>query len=500
MLYALAFLAAAVVVLRASRLPWPARVAPGWPARLLRYGLAQQRVVRRPRGVAHAVFLAAGAVLFAGTCLRAAEHWTGAQVRGPAFETAMNVAGVAFLGGVLAALALKPSRALVALLAVGLTGFAAQALRGDPTAWWVHALLALGTLAAVPVHVLAAPLAVVAGTGRPLPEADPPFDLRDLLARGAFEAPDRPADLRLAQAACTDCGRCEDACDPGISHRLLHGTHGDEDVWGCTTCAACVTACPVLNRPVEAVLPLRRAAASGQRLPERAVQVLGNLSRSGNPYGLDARDRRAQPGPADLLYWVGCAGSYDPRVQAVVKATVRVLEAGGLRVWTLGPDEACCGDPARRLGEEGLFQQLCLQNLDTLSRHQVRRIVTHCAHCYHVLQHEYRRFGAEFAVLHHSELLASLNLALKPRTRTVAYRDSCHLGRYHGLTDAPRRALARVAQVEDLPDASCCGAGGGRYWFADVPQRADNVAVACPYCLRTVGGKDVAEYLAEALA
>lgn len=500
MLHALAFLALATVALRASRLPWPGRLAPGWPARLLRYAVAQQRVVRRPRGIAHAVFLAAGAVLFAGTLLRAVEHWSGAELRGPAFETAMDAAGALFVGGVLVALVLKPTWTLASLLAVGLTGFLAQALRGDPTAWWLHALLALGTLAAVPVHVLAAPLALVAGTGRPLPEAEPPFDLRDLLARGVFDPPCPPADLRLAQAACTDCGRCEEACDPGISHRLLHGTHTEADVWACTTCAACVTACPILNRPVDAVLPLRRRAASEQRLPERGAQVLGNLARSGNPYGLNARERRVQPGPADLLYWVGCAGTYDPRVQAVVKATVRVLEAGGLRVWTLGPDEACCGDPARRLGEEGLFQQLCLQNLETLARHDVRRIVTHCAHCYHVLQHEYRRFGAEFAVLHHSELLASLKLSLKPRTRTVAYRESCHLGRYHRLGDAPRRALARVAQVEELPEAACCGAGGGRYWFADVPHRAENVAVACPYCLRTLGGKDVAEYLAEALA
>ncbi len=239
--------------------------------------------------------------------------------------------------------------------------------------------------------------------------------------------------------------------------------------------------------------------------------------------------------PQDWLYWTGCAASYDPRIAAVVKAAVTVLRAGGLHLRFLGEEEACSGDAARRLGEEGLFQQLALQNIGTLRRHDVQRIVTNCAHCFHVLKNEYPRFGGAFEVAHHAELIARLiaagRLRLRPGARLPAtLHDSCYVGRYNGVFDAPR-AILRAAKGGDgleMPrhrDRSfCCGAGGANYWY-DVPKRepagslrvreavaagAREIAAECPFCIKmleqgaqaanaAIRVRDIAEIVADAL-
>jgi Fe-S oxidoreductase len=237
------------------------------------------------------------------------------------------------------------------------------------------------------------------------------------------------------------------------------------------------------------------------------------------------------------LYWTGCAANYDARIAAIVKATTKVIRAAGIEVTFLGEEEACTGDAARRLGEEGLFQQLALQNIATLKRHGVERIVTHCAHCFHVLKNEYPRFGADFEVNHHSELIAQLlredRVRLKPDSHSQAtLHDSCYIGRYNGIFDAPREILRAVygADTVEMPrhreQSFCCGAGGANYWY-DVPKKeaagvirireavqagAQTVVAECPFCIKmleqgaqsavagsSVSVRDIAEIVAEAL-
>jgi Fe-S oxidoreductase len=250
-----------------------------------------------------------------------------------------------------------------------------------------------------------------------------------------------------------------------------------------------------------------------------------------------ASQTASQASVDDYVYWTGCAANYDARIAAVVKATAKVLRAAGLRLRFLGEEEACSGDAARRLGEEGLFQQLALQNIATLQRHGARRIVTHCAHCFHVFRNEYPRFGGDFEVVHHAELIARLiaegRLRLEGRAAaTVTLHDSCYVGRYNRIFDAPRAALraAHGAGLREMPrhgaQSFCCGAGGANYWY-DVHkvepagvQRvrealgtgAEVLAAECPFCIKMLEQgaqsadpegrlvvKDIAEIVAEAL-
>jgi Fe-S oxidoreductase len=255
------------------------------------------------------------------------------------------------------------------------------------------------------------------------------------------------------------------------------------------------------------------------------------------PAAAPPQPANASPGTGPYLYWTGCAANYDARIGAVVKATVKVLRSAGIELTFLGEEEVCTGDAARRLGEEGLFQQLALQNIDTLKRHGVERIVTHCAHCFHMLKNEYPRFGGAFEVYHHSELMARLLREGKIRLKTDArplttLHDSCYVGRYNRIFDAPREILRAVQGGEpvEMPrhgaQSFCCGAGGANYWF-DAPKKepagvirireaaltgARVVAAECPFCIKMLeqaalavaGGqelqvRDISEIVADAL-
>lgn len=580
----------------------------GPPRRFLRYVLLQSRILRRPGGWPHACFVVGTAGLAVGTLLVAVD-WellrpAGARLlRGGfylGFEAALDGFGILLVAGTLAALLRMWRRgntagrfrrmntlALCALFLLGVGGFLIEGLRllmhpvpwggfsfvgirvaallgsvMTPEAashlygvlWWSHAAIALGLLAALPfsslLHVVTAPLNILASPDRPRGDLQAPFDLRDLIRTGNFDvragssslADLEPARL-LSLLACTDCGRCDDVCPAhqsgsALSPRrmvgslrremdrrngntdLLEGALSDGELWACTTCASCVADCPNLVAPMDLVIPLRRELVTRQRLDHRQSEMLSALNRSSNPYGLPHADRGnlsrslglSSPGTAetfDYLYWIGCAGAYDERVGESARAAIGVLTKAGLRVTALGEEEACCGDPARRIGEEGLFQQLALRNIELLKGRGVARIVTHCAHCFNSLKNEYRRFGGDFEVVHHSELIAALleegRLSLVgDESETIAFHDSCYMGRFNGIYDAPRSALralpgVRLAEMPRNRDRSfCCGGGGAGYWY-DVPSRetpsalrmreaaatgATGVGVACPYCLK----------------
>ena len=238
----------------------------------------------------------------------------------------------------------------------------------------------------------------------------------------------------------------------------------------------------------------------------------------------------------EYLYWTGCAANFDERIANVVKATVKILRAAGIRVRFLREKEVCSGDAARRMGEEGLFQQLALQNIETLKTQNVKRIVTHCAHCFNLLKNEYPRFGCKFDVVHHSELIAQLvregHLVLtKEYKENLTLHDSCYVGRYNRIFDSPREVLRAVGvSIREMPqnreNSFCCGAGGANYWY-DVPKKepagnirvreaiatgANVLAAECPFCIKMfeqglqqteedvkMTVKDISEVVAEAL-
>src|SRR4051794_4081522 len=340
-----------------------------------------------------------------------------------------------------------------------------------------------------------------------------------------------------------------------------------EAVWDCVTCGACVEACPVLIEHVDKIVGLRRnLVLEESRFPQELTGAFRNLEGAGNPWGQPASTRTdwtkglpfevptvaalaAEPGALDtleVLYWVGCAAAFDERNRKVARAVATCLNAAGVRFAILGQEESCTGDPARRMGNDYLFQILAGANVETLNRYRMgeRTIVTACPHCFNTIGNEYGQPGGSFRIEHHSTYLSRLvadgRLAVSPvgdGDGTVTFHDPCYLVRYNDVQAAPRELLA--AAGVDLVEMDrhgrntfCCGAGGGRMWMEEtrgtrinaersreaIATGADTVAVACPYCMvmirdgiadvgtsdgtaatggRDVATRDVSELLAE---
>jgi Fe-S oxidoreductase len=365
---------------------------------------------------------------------------------------------------------------------------------------------------------------------------------------------------------CTECGRCRVVCPTALTGKpldpkvfigdvrdavyeatpeilvtasgrengasaprkeLIGGWISEETLWACTTCGWCTTACPVFIIPaVDKIIEMRRYLVLDRaEFPKEVQTAFRGMETNGNPWGMAAASRadwakelpvltmaEAQGKTIDVLFWVGCAGSYEDRARRVSRALVEILEAAGVTFAILGTEETCTGDSARRLGNEYLFQTLAQQNVETLNRYAVRKIVTNCPHCMNCLKNEYGDFGGKYEVVHGSQLVADLIAAGRvqldtPIPETITFHDPCYLGRYNGVYDAPRRildsipGLRRTELERSREKGLCCGAGGGRMWMEEklgsrinqtrMKEIADAgtgaVGVSCPFCMVMIG-------------
>lgn len=447
--------------------------------------------------------------------------------------------------------------------------------------WWFHAALALGFVALVPytrlMHSLAGTINLAIrdhahGVMTPIRLED----VEETGRIGVSTLSEFTQRQLIELDACVSCGRCEDSCpafEAGkpLSPRnvvqdlvavmnsgdMTNNVHGQpisaETLWSCTTCTACADVCPLGISPMRMITDMRRHLIGEGALRGAPAATLQKTDRAGNPWGLAAADRLAWAKGLDVpvasvhsnfevLYWVGCAASYDRRVQKIARSVVRLLQAAKVNFAVLGPEERCTGESARRMGDELLFQQLAEQNVETLTKRNVRKIVAHCPHCLNSLRNDYPQAGGNYEVVHHSQMLASLVAEGRlPRPingntldGSTVFHDPCYLARVAGETEAPREVLAASESnqsngaLSELPrnrrQTACCGAGGGRMWFDDPPAQrvgqgrvleivesgAKNVAVSCPFCLIMLGDglaaqkpdvriRDIAEILADAV-
>jgi Fe-S oxidoreductase len=431
---------------------------------------------------------------------------------------------------------------------------------------WAHLLLVFGFLVFLTyskhLHIITSSINVYFASTKPRGALTPlRIDMDALEAGeqslGAATITDLTRKELLDLTTCTECGRCQSACpawntgkplspkllimnlrdqlfdegpkilrakDLGETYDarpLVPDVVDEEVIWSCTTCGACMQECPVDIEHIDHIVDLRRNLVMAEsRFPPETATVLRSLENSSNPWGMSQSQRAAWAEGLDVpvlaegerapeyVYWVGCAGAFDDRAKKVSQAVVRVLQAAGVAFAILGPRELCTGDPARRMGNEFLFQTLADQNVETLNEAGVTKVIANCPHCFNTLRNEYPEYGGTFEVIHHSQLFARLVAEgrLHPTQQVdalIAYHDPCYLGRHNGVYDEPRTLLERVPGVRavEMPRhgdrALCCGAGGARMWMEErIGKRinrervdeaastgAGTVGVACPYCL-----------------
>ncbi len=611
---------------------------------VLKYALGQARVIRQAYpGLMHVLLFAGMTILFIGTLLVMLQ----ADILDPLFSVrflkstfylfysvTLDVFGVlAILGLLLAAyrrLVLKPKNLrtrrddaviIALLLAILISGFTIEGLRIAVTRpvwalwspfgyllarwfqalgwspetlrtlhvwnWWSHMLLGMAFIAYIPFsklfHLVSAPVNIFFQS-LDSPGALKKMELEEIENFGASRINHFSWKDLMDLDACTECGRCSDACPAANTDKplspmdliqnlkhymevaapvatsdngdelpegvpaMVGETIADDVLWSCTTCRACMEACPVYVEHIPKIIEMRRhLVLEESRFPTEVITTFKNLETNGNPWGISPEDREnwteglevprmRDVQEAEYLFWVGCAGAYDARSQKVAQAMVRILNAAGVNYAILGAEETCTGDSARRIGNEYLFQILAEQNVETLNQYKFQKILTICPHCMNTLQNEYPQFGGNYQVVHHTELIEALirngKIQLKhPIKQTVTYHDSCYLGRYNDIYEAPRVVLSAIPGItlKEMPrsreNGFCCGAGGGRMWMeepmpkinhARVNEAAelhpDVVSTACPFCATMINdginetgrteemeGKDIALLVAEAM-
>lgn len=325
--------------------------------------------------------------------------------------------------------------------------------------------------------------------------------------------------------ACVECQRCTDVCPSQLVSNILNpkdiilktvnsswheNNYTQEEIDSCTTCGACMQECPVYIEHVPIILNLKRYKTMALGILDPSLNATNEkIKTSGNPWGYKQEDRDLWSSDLNIpiieknktveyLYYVGCAGSYEKKNQETVKALTSLMNKAGVDYAILGKKEKCTGDPLRRSGDEYSFVEIATQNIVTLKEYSFNYIVTHCPHCLHTLK-EYKDFGGDYKVIHHTELLSHLidQKKLKPITDTVTYHDPCYLGRHHGVYDEPRNILGKnLIEPNNTKDKSlCCGMGGGNMWkesSAVIPETrlkdlkntgSNKIITGCSFCL-----------------
>jgi Fe-S oxidoreductase len=384
--------------------------------------------------------------------------------------------------------------------------------------------------------------------------------------------------------SCTECGRCQDACPatntgkPLNPRQVIHaiktnllqngplmqaggkpvvpligeegeGTNTEETIWSCTTCGACLQACPVMIEQMPKIIKMRRHLVQMEsRFPEELLNLFENMEQRSNPWGIALSERtkwvstmNVQPfekGKTEYLFYVGCAGSFDSRAKHITVAMATILDAAGVSWGILGKEENCCGDSLRRLGNEFVFDKMARENVKQFQEKGITKVITLCPHCFNTLKNDYRQYGLEIQVIHHTEFINQLlqqgKLKLNRQVQelgSVVFHDSCYMGRHNDVFDAPRQVIGTATgnapkEMERSRENSfCCGAGGGRMWMEEfsgerinlnrvseaLTTNPDTICVSCPYCMTMfedglkdkqaegVRVRDVAELVAEGL-
>jgi Fe-S oxidoreductase len=455
-------------------------------------------------------------------------------------------------------------------------GFSIKAVEAIDTVfvWW-HSLIILGFLVYLGyskhLHIISSAFNVLFTSERPKGALKPMYiDIENMSEDDVFGA-SKVTDLTWKQMldtmTCTECGRCQSQCPAWntgkpLSPKLLimderdnlfehaesllassrHSEESmvaavealpslnpdvveDEVIWDCTTCGACVQACPVNIEHIDHIIDQRRNLVMGEsRFPKEMQSALQNMETTGNPWGSPPNERLnwmqgtskqepleiphiSEAPDAEVLLWVGCAGAFDDRNKKVVYSFAKLMQLADVRFAVLGQDESCTGDPARRMGAEYIFQMLAEQNIEQLNGHKVKKIVTSCPHCFNNIFNEYPQFGGHYEVIHHTEYLAQLvkEGRLKPQVpleKTVTYHDPCYNARHNDVWKGAREVIESVpgTKYEELHrhghTTFCCGAGGGRMWMEErmgkkmniertdeaLASASDTLAVGCPFC------------------
>jgi len=449
--------------------------------------------------------------------------------------------------------------------------------------WWVHLVGVFTFLAIIPqskhFHIFTGIVNVFLKRFKPYGYLET-IDLENTEVWGATTVEELNQKNLFDTFACIECGRCQDNCPAYLSglslspkwlivntrellleerKSLLKGEKAqtplvgnvftEEALWACTTCGACMEVCPMDIEHIPSILEMRRAQVLMEgKFPKELNPAFRGLESQANPWGIFSGDRMKwaedlkvvtvedNPSP-DILYWVGCASSFDDRAKKIARSMIKIFEKAGISYAVLGNEEKCSGDPARRTGNEYLFQMLAEENIKTLKKYKFKKIVTHCPHCYSTIKFEYPQFGGEFEVVHHSEFIEDLikkgKILLKaPVGKKVTFHDPCYLGRHNGIYEQPRNVIkystgnSPIEMDRTRERSLCCGAGGGRMWMETrrgqrvneiraeeaLKTGAEVIGTACPFCMRMlVDGlgakdpdgkmevKDIAELVAEAI-